>query len=93
VEPEPSQAAGGLGHECAVPAHLPAARRRGMLTGMANPLARIVALITPKRRWAQFSLKSLLVMVCRDKPQTAVVGGDRHDRLQHRAARAVVTAP
>jgi hypothetical protein len=30
---------------------------------MAKPLAKLVALLTPKRRWAQFSLKSLFVLV------------------------------
>jgi hypothetical protein len=34
-----------------------AARRRGMLTGTAKPLAKLVALLKPKRRWAQFSTR------------------------------------
>ena len=42
---------------------MPAARRRGMLVGMAKPIAKLVALIKPKRRWAQFSLATLLVVV------------------------------
>jgi hypothetical protein len=42
---------------------LPAARRRGMLAGMAKPLAKLVALITPKRRWAQFSLATMFAVV------------------------------
>jgi hypothetical protein len=33
------------------------------LTAMANVLARIVLLFTPKRRWAQFSLATLFVVV------------------------------
>ncbi|HVC97953.1 MAG TPA: hypothetical protein VND64_30055, partial [Pirellulales bacterium] len=42
---------------------LPPARRRVMLTGVAKPLAKLVALLTPKRRWAQFSLATLLAVV------------------------------
>src|SRR5579863_5667165 len=30
---------------------------------MAKPLARLVALLTPKRRWAQFSLGTMFVVV------------------------------
>jgi hypothetical protein len=30
---------------------------------MAKPLAKIVVLLTPKRRWAQFSLATMLVVV------------------------------
>jgi hypothetical protein len=37
------------------------------MPAMAKPLAKLVALLTPKRRWAQFSLKSLLIL-------TAVIG-------------------
>jgi hypothetical protein len=43
--------------------HLPTARRRGMLGGMAKPLAKLVALLKPKRRWAQFSLATMFVVV------------------------------
>jgi hypothetical protein len=39
---------------------LPSSRRRGMLVVMARPLAKVVALITPKRRWAQFSLATVV---------------------------------
>ena len=34
-----------------------------MLVGMAKPLAKLVKLLTPKRRWAQFSLATLLAVV------------------------------
>jgi hypothetical protein len=34
-----------------------------MLVGMAKPFAKLVALIKPKRRWAQFSLTTLFVVV------------------------------
>ncbi|HEV3006518.1 MAG TPA: hypothetical protein VGX78_18760 [Pirellulales bacterium] len=34
---------------------------------MATPLAKLVSLLTPKRRWAQFSIRSLLLV-------TAIVG-------------------
>lgn len=42
---------------------LPAGRRFGMLKGMAKPLTKIVSLITPKRRWAQFSLGTMFVVM------------------------------
>jgi hypothetical protein len=42
---------------------LPSSRRRGMLAGMAKPIARIVKLLTPKRRWAQFSLATMFVVM------------------------------
>ena len=51
---------------------LPSARRRGMLVGMAKPLAKLVALITPKRRWAQFSLLTMLVFMV--LPALGIVG-------------------
>jgi hypothetical protein len=41
---------------------LPTARRRGMLRGMAKPLATLVSLLKLKRRWAQFSLGTLFVV-------------------------------
>jgi hypothetical protein len=34
-----------------------------MLIGMAKPLAKMVALLTPKRRWIQFRLRTLFVLV------------------------------
>jgi len=34
-----------------------------MLVEMAKPLAKLVALLTPKRRWAQFSLATMFVVV------------------------------
>jgi hypothetical protein len=34
-----------------------------MLVGMARPLAKLLSMLTPKRRWAQFSLASLFVVV------------------------------
>ena len=43
--------------------HLPLAGSRGMLIGMATPLAKLVKLLTPKRRWAQFSLATMFVLV------------------------------
>jgi hypothetical protein len=42
---------------------LPSSRRREMLVDMAKPIAKLFALITPKRRWAQFSLASMFVVV------------------------------
>jgi hypothetical protein len=42
---------------------LPYSRRRGMLVGMAKPFAKLVTVLTPKRRWAQFSLQTLLVFM------------------------------
>ena len=42
---------------------LPAAHWRGMLVGMAKPLAKLVSMLTPKRRWAQFSLATMFVVV------------------------------
>jgi hypothetical protein len=30
---------------------------------MAKPIAKLVAVLTPKRRWAQFSLATLFVVV------------------------------
>jgi hypothetical protein len=32
-----------------------------MLTGMAKPLARMLHLLRPRRRWAQFSIRGALV--------------------------------
>jgi hypothetical protein len=34
-----------------------------MLMGMAKPLAKLISMLTPKRRWAQFSLATMLVVV------------------------------
>ena len=34
-----------------------------MLMGMAKPLAKLISMLTPKRRWAQFSLLTLFVVV------------------------------
>jgi hypothetical protein len=42
-------------------ARLPAARRRGMLVNMPKPIAKLVSMLKPKRRWAQFSLGTLLL--------------------------------
>jgi len=42
---------------------LPSARWCGMLTGMAKPFAKLLLMLTPKRRWAQFSLATLFVVV------------------------------
>lgn len=42
---------------------MPPADRRVKLIDMAKLLAKIVALLTPKRRWAQFSLGSMFVVV------------------------------
>jgi len=33
-----------------------------MLAGMGKPLAKLVSLLTPKRRWAQFSLATMFVV-------------------------------
>jgi hypothetical protein len=57
---------------------------------MAKPLAKLVSLLTPKRRWAQFSLKSLLIV-------TAAIGiglgflSYRHE-AQQRDIRAIRAA-
>jgi hypothetical protein len=45
--------------------HLPAARRRGMLMGMVRPIARLLSMLTPKRRWAQFSLATGIITMTR----------------------------
>src|SRR5205809_418847 len=42
---------------------LPSPRRRGKLAFMAKPLAKLVSLLKPKRRWAQFRLRSLFVLM------------------------------
>jgi hypothetical protein len=42
---------------------LPSSRRRGMLGGMAKPLAKLLSMLTPKRRWAQFSLSTVFLLV------------------------------
>jgi Leucine-rich repeat (LRR) protein len=42
---------------------LSAARRRGMLVGMARPLAKLLSMLTPKRAWVQFRLKTIFVLV------------------------------
>jgi hypothetical protein len=47
----------------AAASHLPSSRRRVKLAGMAKPIAKLVTLLTPKRRWAQFSLATMLVVV------------------------------
>jgi len=33
------------------------------LVGMAKPIAKLVSMLTPKRRWAQFSLATMLIVV------------------------------
>jgi len=60
AEPEPRQAAGWGGNRSR--RLLPAALRRGMLTRMAKPLAKLLLMLTPKRRWAQFSLVTMFVL-------------------------------
>jgi hypothetical protein len=42
---------------------LPAGGRFGMLMTMAKPHAKLVALLRPKRRWAQFSLGTMFIAV------------------------------
>jgi hypothetical protein len=42
---------------------LPSSRRRGMLVRMAKTLAKLVALLKPKRRWSQFSLATMFIVV------------------------------
>ncbi len=42
---------------------MPAAHRHWKLPGMAKPLAKLVALLKPKRTWGQFSLGTLFVVV------------------------------
>ena len=42
---------------------MPSSRLREMLVGMAKPLAKLLSMLTPKRRWAQFSLATMLVVV------------------------------
>ncbi len=42
---------------------MPCSRRRGMLVGMAKPLAKLVKLLAPKWRWGQFSLATMFVVV------------------------------
>ena len=42
---------------------MPASPWRGMLMGMAKPLPKLLLMLTPKRRWAQFSLLTMLVVV------------------------------
>ena len=34
-----------------------------MLMGMAKPLAKLLSMLTPKRRWAQFSLATMFTAV------------------------------
>jgi len=41
---------------------LPASRRRGMLMGMAKPLAKLLSMLTPQRRWAQFNLATMFIV-------------------------------
>jgi len=62
AEPEPSWAA-GEGLADVRRQVLPAARRRGMLVGMAKHIAKLISMLTPMRRWAQFSLATLLLVV------------------------------
>lgn len=42
---------------------LPAARTCIILSGMAKPLAKLLLLLKPKRRWAQFTLRGFFVLV------------------------------
>jgi hypothetical protein len=44
-------------------AFLHSSRPRGKLACMAKPIAKLVYLLTPKRRWAQFSLATMFVVV------------------------------
>ena len=53
----------GLTMSSKVASLLPSSRRRGMLAGMAKPLAKLLSMLTPKRRWAQFSLATMLAVV------------------------------
>jgi len=50
-----------------------------MLAGMANALTKLVPLIKPKRRWAQFSLASMFVVVtvlCRPRREPLFIQED-----------------
>jgi hypothetical protein len=42
---------------------LPTIRRRVKLLVVANPLTKLMSMLTPKRRWAQFRLRTLFVLV------------------------------
>ena len=58
---------------------MPSTCRRGMLAGMANALTKLVPLIKPKRRWAQFSLASMFVVVtvlCRPRREPLFIQED-----------------
>jgi len=48
---------------------LPSSRLRGMLADMAKPLAKLVKLLTPKRRWAQFSLLPMGRLFWTERPR------------------------
>ena len=52
-----------MGWRSTSPAALAPIRRRGKLLDMAKPLAKLVSLLTPKRRWTQFRLRTLYVLV------------------------------
>jgi len=65
---------------------LPAARRRGMLMGMAKALANLVAVITPKRTWFQFRLRSLFVLVALAAVPCAWLAWKMHYKWRERAA-------
>jgi hypothetical protein len=65
---------------------LPAGRRRGMLDAMAWRLAKILILITPKRRWAQFRLMTLFAVVTALCAALAWLGVRMDHKRRERAA-------
>ena len=73
---------------------MPSSRRREMLVGMANPVAKLVAVIKPKWREAHFLLGSMLlavffggrVPVCADEPPLPA----RSEQIERDHSRAAV---
>ncbi|HVC97535.1 MAG TPA: hypothetical protein VND64_27885 [Pirellulales bacterium] len=57
---------------------------------MAKPLAKLVALLTPKRRWAQFSLATMFVVVTLCCVGVASLGVSLHHKRRDRAAVAAL---
>jgi len=61
-----------------------------MLMGMAKPVAKLVSLLTPRRRWFQFSLKWLFVLVAIAAVPCIWLASKMERKRQERAAVAEI---